>query len=202
MRTDPWTWTGPPETRFENPWLRVETRRGLSPGGIEASYGIVRFRRHAVGVLPIHADGSVTMVGQWRVPLEAWSREIPEGGIEADEDPLAGALRELAEETGLVAGQVRPILNLHLSNSVTDERASVYVAWALTEGAAAPDHTEVLEVERVPFVSLLDDVAAGRITDAITVAAVLRVHHMAITGALPEALARAMMSPPPGAPVP
>jgi 8-oxo-dGTP pyrophosphatase MutT (NUDIX family) len=192
-RGNPWTWIEEPVTRFENPWMRIETRKGIGPAGQTADYGFIRMQKMAVGVLPIFDDGTIALVGQWRVPFEEWSWEIPEGGIERSEDPLKAALRELEEEAGVVPGEVRPLLSLQLSNSITDEVANVWIAWDLKPGQTAPDDSEVLEIERRPFLSVLDDISAGRIKDAITVAAVLRAHHMAISGELPPNLARAML---------
>lgn len=155
---------------------------------------MIRIRRLAVGVLPIDACGHVRMVGQWRFPLGRYSWEMPEGGAEPGEDPADCARRELKEETGLSAGRIEEVLRMDLSNSLTDERAVLYLAFDLTEGEAAPEETEVLARRSAPFLEVLERVVAGEITDALTVAAVLRAHHMAVTGRLPEALARVMLT--------
>ncbi len=179
---------------FENNWLRIDKHDVIHPGGAAGEYTVVRVRRIAVGVLPIEPDGSVHLVGQWRFPLARYSWEMPEGGAEPDESTLVCAKRELAEETGLAAGSWRPILELDLSNSITDERGVIYLATDLKQGVAAPEHTEVLRRRRAAFADVLDRIADGRIRDALTVAAVLRAHHMAVTGQLPELLARAMLA--------
>src|SRR5258708_5102179 len=85
---------------FENDWFAVDAHAVVHPGGREGTYGVIRIRRLAVGVLPIEADGTVHLVGQWRFPLGRYSWEMPEGGAEPGEDALACATRELAEETG------------------------------------------------------------------------------------------------------
>lgn len=189
---DPWTWLSR-ATVYDNPWIKVEERRGLNPAGAPALYGVVRLKRLAVGVLPLEADGSVHLVGQWRVPLERYSWEMPEGGADPGEAPEACARRELAEETGLSAGRLVEILRMDLSNSVTDEQAVLFLATELTAGVACPEETEVLAHKRVSFRQALDEVLAGRITDSLTVAALLRAHHMAVTGGVPPALARALL---------
>lgn len=190
--TNPWTLLDS-EERYANAWIRLEHRRVLKPNGEPGVYGIVRFRKLAVGVLPLHADGSVALVGQWRVPLDAYSWEIPEGGAEPGESPEACAARELEEEAGLVAGCLQEVLRMHLSNSVTDEAAVCYLATDMRPGRFAPDDTEVLQHRRAPFMEVLAEVLDGRITDSLTVATVLRVHHMATTGALPADLAEAAL---------
>ena len=118
---------------------------------------------------------------------------MPEGGAEPDEHPIDCARRELKEETGLSAGAYLPILEVDLSNSLTDERAVLFLATGLHQGEAHPESTEVLQHRRAPFADVLARVVDGRIRDAMTVAAVLRAHHMAVTGQLPEALANAML---------
>jgi 8-oxo-dGTP pyrophosphatase MutT (NUDIX family) len=190
---DPWTVKG--VTRpFENDWFRIDSYAVIHPGGAEGIYSVIRPRRLAVGVLPIEPDGSVHLVGQWRFPLGRYSWEMPEGGGEPGEDPLDCAKRELAEETGLTAARYQHVLEMDMSNSLTDERAVLYIATGLSPGEARPEATEVLKRRRAHFQDVLGRVADGRIRDAMTVAAVLRAHHMAVTGQLPADIAQAMLA--------
>ncbi len=190
---DPWIVNGT-AIAFANDWFRIESHAVTQPGGGAGTYSIIRIRRLAVGVLPINADGLVHLVGQWRFPLRRYSWEMPEGGAEPDEDALDCARRELAEETGLRAASMAPILEMDMSNSLTDERAVIFLATGLSQGPASPEPTEVLRSRRAPFMDVLARVVDGRIRDAMSVAAVLRAHHMAVSGQLPEALARAMLA--------
>lgn len=192
---DPWIVKG--RTRpFENEWFAIDRNEVVRPDGDAGTYTVVRIRRLAVGVLPIEPDGMVHLVGQWRFPLDRYSWEMPEGGAEPGEDPIECAKRELEEETGLTAGRYEPVLEMDLSNSLTDERGVAYLAFDLRPGVAKPEGTEVLKRRRAHFTEVLERVADGRIRDAMTVATVLRAHHMAVTGALPGALARAMLKRP------
>lgn len=172
---------------FGNPWLLAVDYHVSTPAGREFTYTIVHFRRWATGVVPLHEDGTVTLVGQHRFALDTYSWEIPEGGADEDEQPIDAARRELAEEAGLGGGEWREIMQMHLSNSVTDEHAYVYLATGLTPTEARPEDTEDITVKRVPFAEALAMVNAGEITDAITVAALLKVSHMAVMGELPGA---------------
>ena len=189
---DPWT-TLSSRIAYSNPWIEVEERRVLTPAGGPGLYGIVRFRRLAIGVLPIERDGSVWLVGQWRVPLDLYSWEMPEGGGDRDVAPEESARRELKEETGLSAGALREVLRMHLSNSVSDELAICYLATDLVAGEAEPEETEQLKLRRIPFARALAEALDGRITDSLTVATLLRAHHLAVTGGLEPALAQAML---------
>jgi 8-oxo-dGTP pyrophosphatase MutT (NUDIX family) len=173
---------------FGNPWLMAVDYVVSTPAGREFTYTIVHFRNWATGVVPLHDDGTITLVGQHRFALDRYSWEIPEGGADEDEGPLAGAKRELAEEAKLGGGEWREIMQMHLSNSVTDEHAYVYLATGLEPAEGEPDDTEDLKVVRVPFSEALAKVNSGEITDAITVAALLKVFHMAVMGELPGGL--------------
>jgi len=189
-------WTpGQERVAFESGWITVTDQVAIAPTGQPSPYGLVRFKNLAVAVLPIHDDGAVTLVGQYRFPFDAYSWELPEGGAPLDEDPLAGAQRELAEETGLVAAEWREVMRAQLSNSVTDERMIGYIATGLAPSGAvhAADETEAITLARVPFREALDAAIAGYLPDMLTVAMLLRGHHMAVEGSLPGALARAML---------
>jgi 8-oxo-dGTP pyrophosphatase MutT (NUDIX family) len=179
-------------TAYENPWLAIEENDVVHPDGSDGFYGVVRIRKLAVGVLPIDDDGFVHLVGQWRFPLGRYSWEMPEGGAEPGEDPEICARRELAEESGLRAGRLEQILRMDVSNSVTDEQAVIFLATELEHGPAAPEPSERLKLLRAQFDEALARAADGRISDALTVAALLRAHHMAVQGMGPPALARAL----------
>jgi 8-oxo-dGTP pyrophosphatase MutT (NUDIX family) len=190
----PWQ-TGDERVVFESNWITVTDQTAIAPTGNPARYGLVRFKNLAIAVLPLHDDGTVTLVGQHRFPLGDYTWELPEGGSPWAEDPLEGAKRELAEETGLVAAEWREILRGQLSNSITDERMVGYLALGLSEGPTRPDAdaTEAIAMVRVPFREALDAAMAGHLQDMLTVAMLLRGYHMASERALPEALARLML---------
>lgn len=182
------------ERQLDNPYFAVDAYDAVAPTGAAANYYVMVKKALAIGVLPLHEDGAVTMVGQWRFPFGTYSWELPEGGVDPNEDPLEGAKRELSEEVGLKADHWRPIVSLHLSNASSNERCIGYLATGLSPDASrAPDETEDLAVARAPFREVLAAVLAGWIEDAITVAMVLRVHHMATTGELHPALAKAVL---------
>ena len=163
------------------------------PDGQPGLYGVVNFANLAMAILPVFDDGTIMMVGQHRFPQDRYSWEIPEGGGPLSEDPLASARRELKEETGLTAGNWQEILRMDLSNSVTDEAAIGYLATGLAQGEAEPEGTEDLQTRRISFRAALEDVSSGAISDALTVAMLLRAYYMAVEGELDPALAKAML---------
>lgn len=188
----PWQ-VGASRTVYENPWLRLTEHDVTRPDGQPGLYGVVEFANLAIAVLPLFEDGTTVLVGQHRFPQDKYSWEIPEGGGPLGEPPLDSARRELKEETGLEAAQWREILRMDLSNSVTNEEAIGYIATGLTPGEAEPEGTEVLQTRRVPFRNALHEAVSGRITDALTVAMLLRAYYMAREGELDETLAAAML---------
>ncbi len=159
---------------YTNPWIDVDHHEVLQPSGDKGIYGTVHFKNLAVAVLPLDEQGNTWLVGQHRFPLGQYSWEIPEGGAPQGESPLDAAKRELREETGLLAASWEKILEMHLSNSVTDEKAIAFIARGLTEGPSDPEGTEDISLKKVPFDHLYHEVIQGHITDALTVATVLR----------------------------
>ncbi|MBW8304927.1 MAG: NUDIX hydrolase [Brevundimonas sp.] len=192
-RPPPWRSDGE-SLIFENPWMRLTRHPATAPTGFRSDYVVMRPKNLSVGVLPVHDDGIVTLVGQQRFALMNWSWEMPEGGAPFDEDPIEGARRELAEEAGLAAAVWSEALKVEMSNSVTDERAMAWIAWDLSPVPVAPDPTEVIRVARVPFGDLLREIGRGSVRDMFTVATVLRAYHMAREGELPPELAKAMLA--------
>ena len=160
-------------TVYENAWIQVHHDEVTRPDGSPGIYGVVHFRSRAVGAVVADQDGRVLLVGQHRYTLDRYSWEIPEGGSPSDEDPLAGAKRELAEETGYTARTWRELIRFTLSNSVTDEEGVMFVATDLEAGPASPDPTEELAVRWVGLDDALEMVASGEIHDVMTQVALL-----------------------------
>jgi 8-oxo-dGTP pyrophosphatase MutT (NUDIX family) len=160
---------------YQNPWLTVWHDEITRPDGSDGIYGVVHFENLAVGVLVLDDQDRTVLVGQHRYTLDEVSWEIPEGGVPAGESALEGAQRELREETGLEATTWVELGRLSMSNSVTDERAVLFLATGLTHGDAAPEPSESLAVRWLPFSDVLAMTLDGRIHDVLTVIAVERV---------------------------
>jgi len=160
--------------RYDNPWIHVDEHDVINPSGNPGIYGKVHFKNLACGIIPLDHDNTTWLVGQYRYTLDRYSWEIPMGGVPVEAGPLAGARRELKEETGLTAERWRVILNVHLSNSITDEAGVVYVAEGLTHGEPEFDDTEQIEIRKLPFDDVVQMVCSGEITDALSVAGILK----------------------------
>jgi 8-oxo-dGTP pyrophosphatase MutT (NUDIX family) len=164
------TWkTNTAKTRYDNPWIHLSHRDVTTPNHTPAIYGKIHFKNLAIGILPIDTNGHIHLVGQSRYTLNIYSWEIPEGGCPLGENPLDTAQRELLEETGLKANYWHRILDLHTSNSVTDERALIYLAVDLIQGEKDPEHTELFQHEVLDLDTCLRKVELGSITDAMSI---------------------------------
>ena len=98
------------------------------------------------------------------------------GASETDEEPIDTARRELKEETGLTASTLTPLMRLHTSNSITDEEGFVFVARELEIGDPDFDEMEDLKIRKLPLNEAIEMIKRGEITDAISVAALLRLN--------------------------
>ncbi len=188
MVANPWT-TLATKPVYDNPWISVREDQVMTPRGNPGIYGVVHMKARATGILPITADGRTVLVGQYRYTLDSYSWEIPEGGVPAGEETLAGAQRELMEETGLVAASWRELAKHSLSNSVTDDRCTCYLAWDLEQRTAAPDETEDLALRWLPLGEAIDMALDGRIHDVVSVVTLLTAEALARRGRLPPAVA-------------
>ena len=164
---NPWTRTSR-TLAYENDWIQVFHDEVLRPDGRPGIYGVVHPRTSAVGVVAIDDRDRVLLVGQYRYTLGRYSWEIPEGGVPIGQDPLEGARRELAEETGVRAATWREITRFSLANSTSDETGALYLATGLTTGEADPDETEELQVRWIDFAEAVEAVRAGELFDAMT----------------------------------
>lgn len=181
MDQNPWKILSSREA-YDNSWIKVTEFGVVNPSGGKGIYGKVHFKNIAIGVIVLDMHLNTYLVGQFRFPPEKYSWEIPEGGCPMNIQPLEGAKRELLEETGLTANSWEIILEMDLSNSVTDEHALVYLAYDLEQHKPSPEETELLEIRKLPFDDAYQMVEDGIITDAISVAAILKVKLMLADG--------------------
>jgi len=178
---NPWKVLGEKEV-YENPWIKLTEFDVLNPSGGKGIYGKVHFKSIAVGAFPLDEELNTYLVGQFRFTVDLYTWEIPEGGGAFNVDPVESAKRELLEETGLVAEEWTQIVEMHLSNSVSDEYAVIYLARKLSQHMASPEETEQLIVKKVPFEEAYQMVERGEITDSMSVAAILKVKLMLADG--------------------
>ena len=145
--------------------------RVLLPG--QGSAGLAD-HRGGVCVAALDNEGNALVVKQFRYPYEKVLREIPAGKLEYGEDPEKAALRELREETGAVPGKLQCLGELYPSPGYCGEILHMYLAQDLQFGETDLDEDEYLDLERVPFNQLVEQILSGEIRDGKTIAAVLK----------------------------
>ena len=151
--------------------FRVVRARFRAADGEEFSRDVVR-HPGAVAVVPLHDDGTVTLVRQFRAALDVELLEIPAGLRDvAGEPDAATAARELAEEAGLAAGVLEHLVTFVNSPGFCDEDVAVFLATDLRDVAHDRQGTEehAMTLERMPLQAALSLVAHGGITDAKTI---------------------------------
>lgn len=176
--SNPWTTLSTREV-YDNKWIHIEEHQVINPAGGKGIYGKIHFKNKAIGIVALDENNNTWLVGQWRYPLKEWSWEIPEGGGPIENDVLESAKRELKEETGLVASEWILIQRTHLSNSVSDEEAFIFLAEDLTQFENELEETEAdLKVWKLPFDDAVKMVLDGKITDSLSVMGILKVARM------------------------
>jgi ADP-ribose pyrophosphatase len=132
--------------------------------------------RHPGGaaVLPIHDDGTISLIRQLRPSADDFLLEIPAGRLTPGEEPLLCARRELQEETGLTAANFIPLGMIHSSPGVFDEKIHLFAATGIINGKPEPEAYEEIEVLRLPMDKAMEMAADGTICDAKTLTALFR----------------------------
>ena len=150
---------------FEGKVINLRRDEVLLPNGRTATREVVE-HPGAVAVIPRTKEGNIIMVRQFRHPIGQILLEVPAGKLDPDEKPEACALRELAEETGFVAGRLRKLTAMFTTPGFTNEVIHVYLAEDLEKCDKQPDEDEFISVEVYTPEQLHQMIASGEICDA------------------------------------
>jgi ADP-ribose pyrophosphatase len=162
------------EEIFDGIVLHVKRDTVRLPNGHSAIRELIR-HIGAVCVIPVLDNGDVIMERQYRYPIDRVILEIPAGKLDAaGEDRLSAAQRELREETGYTADEWINIGDFHAAPAYSDEYITMYMARGLRRGDRHLDDDEFLDVHTVPLKELVEEVMAGRISDAKTQVCILK----------------------------
>ncbi len=157
------------ETVFEGRIVTVSVDSVPLGDGTDARIEVVR-HPDAVTIVPVDGVGRVVMVRQHRHAIGGPLLELPAGKIDRGERPAEAAQRELREETGLAAAELRPLGGFYSAPGFLTEYLHLFLAAGLAPSPLDPDPLEDLEVVRVPAGEALAMVARGELRDAKTIA--------------------------------
>lgn len=161
------------QTVFEGKIITVKVDKALLPNGAEASREVVE-HPGGVCILALEEDGTVPLVRQFRYPLGDVMLELPAGKLEYGEEPRPAAIRELGEEVGLEPERLDDLGFIYVSPGFCKEKLHMYLARDVKSVPVHPDEDEFLDIVRLPFAQLVEQVMSGEITDGKTVATVLK----------------------------
>lgn len=171
-----WTVQGS-DVLYENPWIKVREDKVIQPDGESGTFGVVELGP-AVAVLPVHEDGTVSLVRVFRYTVDAECIETVAGGINEGEAVEDAARRELQEEIGLAADELIDLGETHQMTEIVVSPVRLFVARGLHDVPSNQDPTEELSRLDVPLGDAVDWALHGRIVHAATVALVLRAAHL------------------------
>lgn len=157
---------------LETKRFRVETASHTKPDGSRHVREVIR-HPGAVTILPFVDQNQICLIKNYRVAAGQTLIELPAGTLEPNESPAETAARELIEETGYTAGDLRPMQSFYLSPGILDERMHLFVATNLTAGAAAREPSEQIENYVVTWDDAMQMVREGTIQDAKTIVGLL-----------------------------
>lgn len=160
---------------FQGRIIRLVERELTLPTGRKTTFHIVT-HPGAVAIVPVHSNGDIVLLKQFRPSVAEELYEIPAGTIEEGEAPLATAKREIVEETGFKAKQWSKIAEFYTAPGFCDELMHVYLARGLTPATAPADEDEIIEPVRVTLTGALDLIRSKKIRDAKTIAGLLIYH--------------------------
>ncbi|MEM4297115.1 MAG: NUDIX hydrolase [Nitrososphaerota archaeon] len=127
----------------------------------------------AVAIVPLLEDGSVIMVEQYRHPARKTLLEIPAGTLAKGESPEECARRELMEETGMKAKELKKLLQCYVAPGYSTELIHIFVAKGLSKAEAKPEFDEHIKTSRLKLPTIIDMIKKGEIEDAKTICAIL-----------------------------
>ncbi len=162
---------------YEGKLFRVTQDHLIEPGGKESTRDVVRHNGSVI-ILAIDSSNSkkdpwIVMERQYRHAASRFLWELPAGKLDPGEDALAGAQRELEEETGYRAKKWKPMVEYFASPGFLGESMKVFLAEGLIPGDAHPEDDEDIELRLIKLSDILKKIEKGNIMDGKTLSCVL-----------------------------
>lgn len=153
-------------------WLAIRRDQVRTHTGAEITYTYVDCPR-SVMVVPVTDAGEIVLLRQYRYTVRDWCWEVPAGAPDAAEAGADAAARELREEVGGQARELRSIAAFYVSNGISNERCEVYLALGVILRASEPEPTELLRVVRLPLEEALRLAHTGAVSDGMSALSLL-----------------------------
>lgn len=157
---------------WKSRWYNLRQDCLRTQDGHEFTYTLVD-HPGAVWVVPVTKERQVVLIWQYRYTVDDWCYEVPAGGLSEHLSPEEVAHRELLEEVGGIATELRPVGQFYTSNGISNEIAYVYLATGVELGETQREPTELMEVRLVPVEEALRMAREGEITDGPSALALL-----------------------------
>ena len=163
-------------THFRGRVITVTVDEVVLPNGCMAELELIHHPGGAV-VVAVDTEGQVCLLRQYRHAAGEWLWELPAGKLEPGEDPLVTARRELTEEAGVSARDWRSLGTYFSSPGVLTEVLHLFLATGLEPARAAPESSEVFEVQWMPLEEAFERASRGDIRDGKTALGLVRAYH-------------------------
>ena len=157
---------------WKSHWYNLRQDRLRTPKGREFTYTLVE-HPGAVWIVPVTVEEQVALIRQYRYTVDDWCYEVPAGGLSDDSTPEETARRELMEEIGGTAADLRCVGQFYTSNGISNEVAYVYLAIDVELGEASREPTELMEIRLVPAEEAVRMAREGKISDGPSALALL-----------------------------
>jgi len=165
------------KTLYEGKIFTVAEDTIKFPDGSQTKWDVL-LHSGAAAIVPIDNDGNIILVEQYRCVADDMILEIPAGKIDEGEDPISCAIRELEEETGYKAKEVKAIGSIYSAVGFSDEEVMLFVANGLEAGKMNLDENEYINVKKFTLKEVIDMILDGKIKDSKTIAAILKTKEM------------------------
>lgn len=158
---------------YDSAWVRLTLVDVEVPGGVRFPHHVVRMPRKAAGAVVRDPQRGVLLLWRHRFITDTWGYEMPAGAIDIGESPEDAARRETLEETGWVPHTLRPLVDYHPTNGLSDQRFHLFLATGADHVAEPTDPSESERVEWLPVDSVRELIAAGEVRDGLSLTALL-----------------------------
>ncbi|HZK62418.1 MAG TPA: NUDIX hydrolase [Anaerovoracaceae bacterium] len=163
------------ETTYKSRAFNIQKVRVQLPNDKIRNYDLVD-HNDSVIIVPVDQDGDIWFVSQYRLGAESQLLELPAGVLDDGEDPIEGAARELREEIGMSASNLKLLGSFYLAAGYSNENMFAFLATGLQADALEPDADEFLEIKKIPISEVYRMAHSAEFNDSKTLAALLMTH--------------------------